>query len=71
MTALALIETRSLTEGVTAYQISGPSYDAVQAAIMNIMDEAVGHAEFRTPCREYSIQDGAKRWRSRGYVRAV
>lgn len=68
----AYVESRPLLPGVTAYQISARNPADVQDEITRLMDGvADGAAEFRRPRREYSIQDGCRLWRSRGYVRRV
>jgi hypothetical protein len=66
----AYVESRPLEPGVTVYQISAGNPADVQDEINRLMDGVTeGSAEFRHPRREYSIQDGCRLWRSRGYVR--
>lgn len=70
----AVIETRELEPGLTAYQIVAFNAGDVQSAITEIMDGVDrdgGAAEFGHPARAYSIQDGLMAWRSRGYVRSA
>lgn len=65
----ALIEARPLPDdpGATAYQVTGCTYDDVQAAIHEICDAVVnGEAQFRAPGR---VLMPDLRWRSRGFVR--
>lgn len=66
----ALINTAPLPDdpGCTAYQITGFAYDDVQSAMLDIMERAP-EAHFRPIKREYSIHDGLKCWRTRGFTR--
>lgn len=68
----AFVETRTLEPGLTAYQISSRSQDDVLMEIERITGTCGDHiAEFQSPRRCFDINDPAKRWRSRGYVRSI
>lgn len=65
----AIIETRPLADfpDCTAYQITGPTWGAVQRAIEDItLAPGIQEATFRNPKR---VQVPDLRWQSRGYVR--
>jgi len=63
----ALVDTRELEPGLTAYQITGPTWRDVQAEIDRLMDGAA-EAHFRNPRR---ILAPDLRWQARGYVRSL
>lgn len=68
----AVVDTRELEPGVTAYQISSSDREAVLLEIEQITGRAGDHcAEFSAPCRSFDINDPVKRWRSRGVVRSL
>lgn len=65
----AFIESRPM-DGGTAYQIIGLTPAEVACAMEQIMDGAA-EAHFRPIQRTYSVEDGLKRWRTRGFVRRI
>lgn len=68
----AHVETRELQPGLTAVQISASSQTDVLLEIEQITGRAGDHkAEFLSPRRCFDINDPAKRWRSRGYLRTA